>query len=308
MSRPRVVVCGYGEYGVAALETLLGLDAHIVAAVAPGNRSGPEVERFLTMADGRGVYTCLQPSRAAIDPFVEDLRALSPDVILTWSYSMKLPPSVLEVPVRGAVNVHTALLPEYRGGHVLQWALINGEAETGVTLHHMDEGIDTGPVIGQTRFALETTDDAVSVKAKMKPAGVALLRRWWPRIVDGTAPRARQDETRARYWRMRTPEDGAIDWSQTADGVCRLVRALRSNTPGAFVRTSEGLVTIRRAYPVPPGEVADGVRVRAADADVLVTEAEFMGTVLRGAALASLPRIRPDRPPTHTSVQLFAPA
>src|SRR5262249_59779668 len=136
-----------------------------------GSRVGPRGEIAGAAAGGAGRPPCVQPPRSRVEPFVEELRALAPDVLVIWSYSMILPESVIAVPRRGAVNVHGGLLPAYRGPHVLHWAIINGEAETGATLHYVDAGIDISPVIAAERFPIEPEDDAASVRAKLCTAG-----------------------------------------------------------------------------------------------------------------------------------------
>ena len=213
---------------------------------------------------------------------------------------MMLPPPVLAIPAKGAVNVHGGLLPHYRGGHVTQWAIINAEREFGVTLHYIDEGVDTGPVIAERRFALDEADDADSVGAKLCEAGSQLLTTWWPRLIDGTAPRVPQDESRAKYWPLRTPEEGRIIWTMSAAAICRLVRALCANSPGAYVELPERRIQVRRALALPPldrhaqpGEVvavnADAVRVAASGGDVLIVAAVDMeGHPLAPGALAEL--------------------
>jgi methionyl-tRNA formyltransferase len=172
---------------------------------------------------------------------------------------------------------------------VLQWALINGEKETGATLHYMDPAIDAGDVIAESRFPLDSDDDAVSVRRKLKEAGSALLREWWPRIADGSAPRTPQDEARAKYWRLRRPEEGRIDVSRPAEEICRLVRALNANRPGAYIDVGGIRVTVTRAERAARDRrVAGQFRLAAADGDVLITEASVDGRLLSGDALASL--------------------
>ncbi len=160
-----------------------------------------------------------------------------------------------------------------------QWAIINGEREFGVTLHYVDDGVDTGPVIAERRFALDDTDDAQSVAGKLREAGSELLTTWWPRLIDGTAPRIPQDESRAKYWPLRTPEEGRVTWEMSAPAICRLVRALSANSPGAYVDVRGRRIRLRRTAVMPPlnrhaqpGEVvavyADTIRVAAAGGDV----------------------------------------
>jgi methionyl-tRNA formyltransferase len=294
-----VALFGYGELAVAGLDALAAAGASLSAAVVPSNRIGSDVDRIRETAARRGLRVLVQPPRHDIGPFVETLRETGAGVIIVCSYSMILPASVLAVPVHGAVNVHGGLLPEYRGGHVAQWAIINGEREFGVTLHYMDDGIDTGPIIAERRFALDDADDAGSLRQKVRAAAVELLTHWWPRLADGTAPRTTQDPARARHWRMRTPEDGQLAWTMSTGAICRLVRALRCNSPGAYVSVGGRQMSIRQAEAHPPlangaqpGRVvatdARGVRVTASDGDILISAAEIDGCPATAEEVAGL--------------------
>lgn len=296
----RAVLFTYGDPAFAALEALSGAGATLAAVVVPGNRTGEAVDRAVEEAKRRGLPVWRQPSRAGIAPFVEQLRGLAPDVCVIWSYSMLLPKAVLDVPRYGTINVHAGPLPEYRGGHVIQWTIINGERESAATLHYVDAGIDTGPVIAESRFPIGELDDADAVRGRLQAAGTGLLRQWWPRVANGTAPRVGQDESRARYWPLRKPEQGRIDWGQPAEQVCRLVRALVSNVPGAFARCAGGgVLMVRRAKPVEwpqaptrPGRVlsvsAEGLLVAAGDGAVLVSDAILDGRQIAGPAFAEV--------------------
>ncbi len=280
------VVFSYGEMAATAVNALAAAGARLLALVLPSNRIGPDVEMARAAARAAGLPSPVQPPREHIAPFVEALRALAPDVMVIWSYSMILPKSVIEVPPRGCVNVHGGLLPAYRGAHVMQWAIINGEAETGATLHYVDAGIDTGPVIAEERFPIDPEDDAPAVRAKLGEAGTRLLRVWWPAIADGTAPRTPQDESRARYYPLRTPDDGRIDWSAPAACIRNLVRALAAPWPGAFTRLGAAKLVLRRVSLPPdggasagPGIVSSvdsrGVRVGTGEGELLIVDAEM---------------------------------
>jgi len=303
------VVFSYGDMGSAVLATLAEAGARILALVLPANRVGPDVEIARAAARAAGLPTLLQPPRDRVEPFVEELRALAPDVMVIWSYSMILPKSVIDVPRRGCVNLHGGLLPDYRGPHVMQWAIINGETETGVTLHYVDAGIDTGPVIAEERFAIEPEDDALVVRGKLREAGTRLLRAWWPAIADGTAPRAPQDESRAKYYPLRTPEDGRIDWTMPAATIHNLVRALAAPWPGAFTRLGAEKLVLRRVAVLAgesasarPGIVSSvdgrGARVGTGRGDLLIVNAEIGDRVagpdeLDGLGLAPGTRLGP---------------
>jgi methionyl-tRNA formyltransferase len=272
MPRPRVVVFGYGELAVAGLETLERMGVEPAAVVIPGNRRGPDVDLVADYARTRRRPALMQPHRHALSPFLDAMRKCQPELLFVWSYSMMLPPALLAMPRLGAVNIHGGLLPEYRGGHVMNWAIANGELETGATLAYLDEGIDTGPVIAETRFPIEWADDAASVREKLRAAGQALLERWWPAIEAGTAPREAQDESRARYHRMRTADDGRIDWATSSARIRNLVRALVAPWPGAFTMLAGTKVVVRRVQPSAPADsmTEPGTVIQCDDAAVRV--------------------------------------
>lgn len=271
MAHRRVVVFGYGPLAVTSLETLATLGVRPAALVLPGNRTGGDVELASFSAKSLGIPILIQPARARIAPFLAEIEALRPELFFVWSYSMLLPPELLALAPFGAVNMHGGLLPQYRGGHVMNWAIANGETETGATLAYLDEGIDTGPVIAERRFRIEEQDEAGTVRDKLKVAGRALLEQWWPAIEQGTAPRTPQDESKARYHRMRTADDGLIDWSMSNRQIHNLVRALAAPWPGAFATVNGSRVVIRRTEPVNISSTAvPGTIVSRGDADLRI--------------------------------------
>ena len=299
MPSARVAFFGYGELALAGLEVLARLGVSPVAVVVPGNRQGPDVDMVAARARATARPLLVQPPRQALTPFLDALRGEQPDILLVWSYSMLLPPALLALASRAAVNVHGGLLPEYRGGHVMNWAIVNGEADTGVTLAHLDAGIDTGPVIARQRFAIDWRDDAASVRLKLKLAGQQLLRQWWPAIESGVAPRIVQDESKARYYRMRTAADGLVDWAQSSVAIYNLVRALVSPWPGAFTAIDGTRLVLRRVEPddqpvaaAAPGTIVrceeSAIRVATGTGAVLLTAVEIDG---RAASFADLVRV-----------------
>ena len=298
MPRARVIVFGYGPLALAALDTLERLGVTPAAIVVPGNRTGPDVDVIAAQVRARGWTLLAQPPRQAIAPFLDAIRQLQPDLFLVWSYSMMLPPELIALAPRGAVNVHGGLLPEYRGGHVMNWAIVNGEPETGVTLAYLDQGIDTGPVIAARRFPIARDDDAASVRDKLQAAGQALLELWWPVLEDGGAPAVPQDESRARYHRMRTAEDGRIDWQASSAAIDNLVRALAAPWPGAFTFLGGTRIVVRRVQPADddgsaaaPGTVTrcdeTGVSIATGSGSVRLITVEIDG---RAAGLDDLRR------------------
>ncbi|HZF09961.1 MAG TPA: formyltransferase family protein [Thermoanaerobaculia bacterium] len=165
---------------------------------------------------------------------VELARQLAPDLVLSVFYRHLLPDAVLDTARLAALNLHPSLLPAYRGRAPLNWVLVNGETETGVTLHHMVKRADAGDVVAQRAIPIAPRDTALSLYHKIETAGVELLRETLPLVASGTAPRLRQDESRASKVGRRRPEDGRIDWSWPAARVDNLVRAVAPPWPGAF--------------------------------------------------------------------------
>lgn len=291
MNLPRVLIFGYDELALTTLEVINGVGAPISGVVFPSNRSSKQIEQVRSLIAVKGIPLFIQPPRQSITAFVEQLLSLSPDLILVWSFPMILPKPVLELPRLGCVNVHFGLLPQYRGGHAFRWAIANGESTTGVTLHYMDEGTDTGPIIATVRFDLAWDDDVLSVMKKSRLAGMYLLKECWASIASGQAPRMPQDEAKAHYYPLTTTEDMLVNWSTTNTNIYNLVRSLVYPFPGAFTFWCGRKLILRRVKPVEsgspslaPGSIAyvdqSGVTVATSTGGVLLQEAELDGFII----------------------------
>lgn len=208
------------------------------------------------LAAKHNVPLLIQPRRASAEypAFVDRIRQLRPNLILVNSYSMLLPQELLSIPERGAINIHGALLPHYRGCNPMQWAIINRETETGVTMHYMDANLDTGDIIAQKRVPLLFEDTWLKVQQRIATATEELLTEQIPLILSGTNTRTPQSEEQAGYWRRRTPEDGCFDWSWKALDIYNLIRALVSPHQGAFYVDEAGTKVVLD-YFVPYQEV-----------------------------------------------------
>jgi len=175
-----------------------------------------------------------RPSSPAYADFLARVNALVPDLIIVNSYSMLLRPEILSIPRYGAVNLHGALLPQYRGCNPMQWALLNNESETGVTMHYMDETFDTGDIIAQRRVPIYFGDTWLDLQSRISEATKLLLAEEMPRLIAGTSSRRPQEASRARYYARRYPKDGLIDWQRSVLYLYNLIRALVRPHPGAF--------------------------------------------------------------------------
>jgi len=213
----------------------------VAAEIRPQSHSA-----LAAIAAEREVPFLIQP-RVTTPPysrFVSSVTDLAPDLIVCDSYSMLLRADILSVPRSGAVNVHGGLLPQYRGGNPVQWAIINDEVQAGVTIHYMDEGFDSGPIIAQRQVPLLFTDTWRDVMSRIGVATEALLSENARLILTGGAAAARQDSAQARHYPHRTPADGRIDWSQSVRAIYNLVRALVTPLPGAFYVACDETVVV----------------------------------------------------------------
>ncbi len=169
----------------------------------------------------------LQPERARSEPFVAELKSLRPDLIVVAAYGQILPPTVLEIPPLGCLNVHASLLPKYRGAAPIQWAILNDESETGVTIMRMDAGLDTGAVLAQAATPIAPEDDAPSLHDRLARLGADLLVKTIPDYAAGKIIPQPQPVAGATYARKITREDGRLDWPQPARALWNRVRALK---------------------------------------------------------------------------------
>lgn len=235
MSPPRVVFFGYHSIGARCLAVLFAR-GECVAAVVTHADDPREPVWFESVADvarqhGIPVYTPESPNTPEM---LGVLRALGPDLFVSVYYRRLLAPEVLGLPAIAGVNLHGSLLPKYRGRAPLNWAIVNGEQKTGVTLHHMIREADAGDIIAQAPVPIGPDDTAFVVYQRMIAAAEALLPRTYPLIVAGTAPRQPQDHGAATVFGRRRPEDGRIDWAWPASRIHNLVRAVTHPFPGAF--------------------------------------------------------------------------
>lgn len=244
------VVCAYGEVGHSALAELLHLGADVALVVTHRDAPG-EAIWFSSVADlarSAGVPT-ITPHDVNADDAVAAIEAVRPDFLFSFYFRQMMKRRVLALPSRAALNLHGSLLPRYRGRAPVNWVLVNGESETGVTLHEMDEKPDHGAIVAQHRVAIERDDTALSLTRKLAAAGRELLRATYPELIAGTAPRREQDHATASYFGGRKPADGMIDWTRPAEAIRNLVRAVTDPWPGAFTFASGRKLLVWAAEP-----------------------------------------------------------
>ncbi|MGV3346174.1 bifunctional UDP-4-amino-4-deoxy-L-arabinose formyltransferase/UDP-glucuronic acid oxidase ArnA [Enterobacteriaceae bacterium LUAb1] len=186
--------------------------------------------------------------------WVDRIKAMQPDIIFSFYYRKLLCNEILNCASVGAFNLHGSLLPKYRGRAPLNWVLVKGETETGVTLHRMAKQADAGAIVAQTRLEIAPEDTALTLHHKLIGCAARLLADTLPRLKEGTFTELPQDESQATTVSQRTPEDGCIDWTQSAQAINNLVRAVTQPWPGAFsyVGTTKFIVWKGRVHPTQP--------------------------------------------------------
>ena len=233
----KILFMGTSEFAVPSLEKLIAEGFELIGVVTQpdrpsgrGKRLTPPPVKVVAAAHNLPIY---QPERVRHRDFVRVLRELQPDVIVVVAFGQILPKSVLELPPYGCFNVHPSCLPKYRGAAPIQWALINGETETGITIMLLDEGEDTGDIILQNGLLIDTLEDTATLSVKLANLAPALLIQALGRISDGPPPHQPQDHSQATHAPRLTKEVGQIDWNQPADRIRNLVRGV-SIWPGAY--------------------------------------------------------------------------
>ena len=219
--------------GHSCLETLLAMGVPIAALFT--HRDDPHEEIWwrscADLANRHGVPVFF--AEQIDDGWIARIAALNPAVIYSFFYRNLLPQRLLECARLGGYNLHGALLPKYRGRASVNWVLVNGENQTGVTLHHMVARADAGDIVAQRAVNIDDSDTALALYRKLVPLGAALIREYHPLIVIGRAPRHPQDLAAGSYFGRRRPEDGRIDWRWPARRIFNLVRAVTHPYPGA---------------------------------------------------------------------------
>jgi methionyl-tRNA formyltransferase len=230
----RAVVFGYGEIGIRCLATLLARGITVPLVVT--HEDDPTENRwFNSLAEFSRERDIQVMTADATDatPLTEYVAGENPDFIFSFYYRRMLTPSLLAHARRGALNMHGSLLPKYRGRAPINWAILNGESETGATLHYMTEKPDAGAIVAQRAVPILPDDTALDVFRKVCGTAESLLHDCLPRLLDGTIRAVEQDLANCSYFGARRPEDGTIDWSQPAQRVHDLVRAVAPPYPGA---------------------------------------------------------------------------
>jgi len=270
----KIVACAYHNVGYRCLEELLRQGAGI-ALIFTHEDSPTEEIWFESVRELAKRHAIPYLTTDINDPEnVERLKRIAPDFIFSFYYRTMIKPEVLEIPTSGALNLHGSWLPRYRGRVPVNWAVINGETETGATLHYMVEKPDAGDIVDQEKVAIEFSDTAHDVFAKVTDAAVTVISRAWPLLRDGRAGRTPMDLTAGSYFGGRKPADGLIDWTRPAVQIYNLIRGVTHPYPGAFTYLDNTKVIIWQAWPLEgsgePGRIVSQAPLRAGTGEGLL--------------------------------------
>lgn len=290
------IVCAYSPVGTAALEGLLEAGIKVKALFTyPQGADEQWFQAPATLAEKHGIPIFMEPAFNT-DGVFERIRAMAPDLLFSFYFREMIQARFLELPRLGAYNLHGSLLPKFRGRAPINWVLVKGETETGVTLHAMTPKPDDGVIIGQARLPIAWNDTALSLTLRSAEAGRALVRDLAPRLADGTAPRVDQKGLGpSTYFGGRKPEDSRLAFSMTAQEAFNQIRAVADPWPNAFLRTDQG--EVRVAWALPDEGICPGGHFQNAPGGVLLG---FQDGALQVKALRK-GGVRSERPSDHAA-------
>ncbi len=231
----KTIVFAYHDIGCVGIKTLLNNNVKIDAVFThiddPDENIWFESVATLCAAKNIPVYA---PDDVNHPMWAEKIREMAPDVMFSFYYRNLLTEALLSIPAQGCLNLHGSKLPAYRGRCPINWALVNGETKTGITLHHMTSRPDAGDIVAQADIDISEDDTALTLHHKASAALPALLEAALPGILKNKSPRISQDQSLASYFGGRKPKDGEINWNWEPSTIKNLVRAVTKPYPGAF--------------------------------------------------------------------------
>ncbi len=286
----RTIFFGSPEFAVPCLDALNEISEVVAVISQPDRPAGrglamrPPAVKQRALELGLDVW---QPTKVRTAEFAERLRTLEADVAVVVAYGRILPLAVLEAPRAGCVNVHASLLPRWRGAAPIQWSIVHGDEETGVTLMQMDEGMDTGPILATAATRIEAADDAATLSERLSNMAAALLREQLPRYLAGELAPKHQDDAAATMAPLLDKSDGRIQWNKPARAVHNQIRGMNP-WPGAHTVLGERRIKVHRTLATTldpegarPGEVIaldpEGILVACAEGTLEIQELQESG-------------------------------
>mgnify|MGYP000759142763 FL=1 len=263
---------GTPDFAVNTLEAVVKAGHEVLLVVTqPDKAKGRGKKMVFTPVKEKALEYNLpvsQPERVRDEAFMDELERLKPDVIVVAAFGQILPERILNIPRYGCINVHASLLPAYRGAAPIQWAVIDGLEETGITIMYMEKGLDTGDIICQRRVKLSPEETGGSLFERLAVEGADLLVETLEQLENGTAVRRKQDDSKSSYAKMLSKDMGRLDFTQDAVILERLIRGLNP-WPSAYTRVNGKTLKIYMAEVLKEeetaGQEAEAGRVIAVD-------------------------------------------
>ncbi|MBQ7152009.1 MAG: formyltransferase [Synergistaceae bacterium] len=268
----KAVVFAYSSVGYECLSVLIKRGVNVALVYTHEDDPG-ETQWF------ESVYQLAKKNNIPVktsQPDLETVKAVNPDVIFSFYYRAMIDMKILSVAPLGAFNMHGSLLPRYRGRACVNWAVLNGEKEAGVTLHHMTARADQGNIVDQEAVSIGPDETAHDVFLKIIPAAARVIDRSLEKILTGNAQGVPQDESKATKFGRRRPEDGLIDWTKSAQEIHNLVRAVAKPFPGAFTFHDGKKIMIWKTSLNVQGDNVPGILVRTGDGLIEILEWEIV--------------------------------
>ncbi len=288
MSGFRIVFMGTPEFACPTLRLLMERGENVIAVVTQpdrpkgrGQKEEPPPVKRVALQHGIPLF---QPVKVRTPESVERIRALAPDLIVVVAFGQILPQSLLDIPSRGCINVHSSLLPRYRGAAPLNWCIINGESETGVTTMMMDAGLDTGDILLMKRTPIDPDEDARALHDRMSLLGAEALMETLELLKAGKLSPQKQDDALTCYAPLLKKETGEIDWHKSPREIKNLVRGV-TPWPGASTRLNGLLLKLFRVSTAHGSGVAgsvlaadkEGIEVACGGGSVIIQELQLEG-------------------------------
>ncbi len=286
----RILMMGNHNIAVRCLEYLIEGPHEVVGVVGiPEDPNERTYYASLTELARQQGIPVLTPQKVNAPDVVGRVEAMKPDLIAVISYRQILRKRIISIPPLGIINLHGALLPKFRGASPINWVLIKGETQTGVTIHYIDEKVDHGEIIAQRPIPIALDDTAVTLFDKVTETGFDLFKDVIGYFERGDVPTSPNRTEEGSYFYRRKPEDGIIDWSQRAEDIYNMVRALVYPFPGAFTHVQGQKAIVWWGLPVSvapagarPGELfrfrhSDQWAIAAGEGALLLDEVEIEG-------------------------------
>ena len=271
---------------IEVLECLSSVSDVVAVYTRPDDGTNEKVDSIKIFTESADIPV-FQPTKKELYDHADFLQKSGIDLIIVCGYKFIIPKEIFSIPINGTINIHPSLLPRYRGQHVINWAIVNGESETGISLHFMEETLDTGAIVIQKAVPIHFEDTAKDLHDRLYSEACSLLIKVIRDIEQGRSLEGKvQDSSVATFFKPRKPEDGHIDWDKSSFEIYNLIRALSKPWPGAFTYIHGHKVIIREAHIGPSqlesahGKVINAddqyIAVSTIDGQIIITDYEII--------------------------------